>query len=439
MRTNLDGTVLEKVNGLEVKLSPLSKEELEQRELDRAIARGWKQKDDSNPFAGIFGKAKDDDDRVMQMNKIADAVKADIAEAANKALEVKAKAIVEDVLQQMRGKFEEADEAMKTAIADRVKSALEALPERRLRTKSSPFDLEWKEKSPGSGESYTSIDLPRTKYHLDASTITGAPEEAMSAYYALTAGNPMREYITVQQISSGTLHVPIVASIPFRAVNAIPTSGAIAQTAGDGALSSVTAELANYIANSFLSVPAVQDIPQLREAIAEEMLMGWGTTQGEVCFNAVHSKAKKTVTGQAAKLPTTANITAKLQEMIGAIEPQYLVGASWQIGQALHARIMAGTLGSGAGYDFDPALGVRTIEGYPVRLNGHFEAGSTADDVSGAFGNFRRGVVLVEHSIVTIADEYMQTRPGSITFHGNGRCAAVVRDANAVTRLETEA
>ena len=439
MRVNLDGTVIEKAGGLEVEYSPLSKAELEARETERAEERGWRVKDDSNPFADLFKKKEQDDPRVLEMNKLALNIKAELAEAAGKALEIKAKNIVDDVIQQMQGKFEQADEAMKEQIADRVKAALEALPERTRRTKTNPFDLEWKEKSPGSTDSYTSIDLPRTKYHIDASGIDGAPQDAMSAYFALTAGNPMREQITVMQVNAGTMHVPIVASIPFKAVNSIPTTGAVAQVAGEGAISAQTATLTNYIANSWLSVPAVQDIPQLREAIAEEMLMGWGTIQGSNCFDAIHAKGQKVTTGGATALPAADKVTGKLTDMIGAIGPQYLLGASWQIGQALHSRIMAATLGSGAGYDFDPALGVRTIEGYPVRLNGHFQKGAAADDVSGVFGNLRRALVLVEHNSLIIADEYEQTRPGAITFHGNGRCQSVVRDATAYSRLETEA
>ena len=58
--------------------------------------------------------------------------------------------------------------------------------------------------------------------------------------------------------------------------------------------------------------------------------------------------------------------------------------------------------------------------GYPVDINDHIDDGTGADEIAVYFGNFRRGLILAEHRMLTIANEYRETRPGACTFFSAG-------------------
>ena len=443
MRVNLDGTAVAKERGLEIAMTPLSKAELaaHERHLDAEHDSrrwtGYREKDDTGATP-LFTPRSADDERVKELNQVADAVKASIADSVNKSLEERAKAITENILAGMNDKFENLDAEFRTEIADRVKAAIAALPfgPRTVET------VEWKERTDGKNGGICSMKLPRVKYHLDAEAVAGGRQDAIDAWTALVQGNPLRDLVMVVQLMGGTATLPNISAIAFANEANLPSGWPRAGAATTGALANTDITLKNYVAETYVSNAAMQDVPGLREVIQFEMMQQWGNTQGAQLIAAAKASVRSSGTGTFAAVtsgvndavPTDATVLGKIIDMIAEVEAAYLMGASFQIGRKLHSSLLKATSGSGGEYAFEPALGIRTIEGYPVRLNDHADA-SGANTVFGYFGNWRRGMILGEHASLIIADEYYETRPGAVTFFGQGRTVGVVRDGKAVSGL----
>ena len=379
--------------------------------------------------------------RATEIEAMAKQINERIDERSKTAAETAVAAVRADLEKRLDAMGNGLTEAQKTEMIDQVAAevAAQIAKGRDVHTKPS-FD--WKDRTDGKQGKACAIEVPRVKYHVDAEAVAGGRQEALDVWVTLATGNPMRDLVTVLQFAGGTATLPAMSSIGFTEESSVPTNWPRAGSANTGALSSATLTLKNYVAETYFSQAAIDDVPGLRESVQFEMMQQWGTTEGSVIVSAMKasvtsSDAKsfaQVKTGVDNALPAKGDVLGKVADLISALDPQYLMMAEFQIGTALHAALMKETAGTNGDYAFNPDRGVREIEGYPVRLNGHIDK-AAAGAVMGYFGDFRRGVILGEGQRLIIADEYGQTRPGAITFFSNGRCVSGVRDYKAVAGL----
>ena len=401
------------------------------------------------PLEGLEGKALEDAKRLNEkLNKLGEDIQAKTNEEQKAALETK-----------LRELGVEQQKFIEDYSAAAIEKAVTEL--KKERKSSNQFELEMKWMNRHTKEPFvldnaveygpehaagTKIHLPRSdygmKYVAQATAVPGGAVEAMEPWAMLSVGNPYRAHVNIRQLSEGSTTVPAMAPITFMEQAARNVAGNAdgrnRVAAGVGALSSDTVNLENWVAETWVADPALADIMGLRMEVAEEMLRQAGTTQGAVIFKAIKDNTDTgTVTsGTNDAKPAPADALDKAIAMIEALPEQYHVNASFHFGNAYHGSLMRGKSGgAGGGYDFDPTLGVRTIEGFPVYINGHYDRTDAAGNLYATFGDHRRAVTLAERSSMIIADEYRETRPGSTTFFSSIRTAAFVRDHNALIRL----
>ena len=140
-------------------------------------------------------------------------------------------------------------------------------------------------------------------------------------------------------------------------------------------------------------------------------------------------------TGVNDALPTATNIVGKLADLKAELGSPYRMGSRWQISRAVESLLHKAKTAAAGDWYFDPVNGIMKLLGYPVDINDHIDDGTGANEIAVYFGNFRRGLILAEHRMLTIANEYRETRPGACTFFSQGRTAGHVWDGAAVVAL----
>ena len=278
-----------------------------------------------------------------------------------------------------------------------------------------------------------------SKDYASNEAVVGGVQTALGAYHNLVAGNPLRPYQTVLAVSGGTVTIPRLFDIQFNNEQNIPAARTKQGNVGDGTPQTVK----NWTAEGVFSDPVIEDVPLLDQVIELEYMQQYGKKQGEeaaavikasVANNAAGNFAAVT-TGVAAALPATGDVIAKMADLKAAIGSAYLAGAIYVVSKELEARVISGNASNI--YAFDVPRGITTLFGYPLIRFDYADAGSAANQVSGYFGNFRRGLYLCERTSLEL-NRYMETNPGSVTYFGRGRFSQFKVDGDAVAGLVTK-
>ena len=312
-------------------------------------------------------------------------------------------------------------------------------------------EAEWEDK--GQAGFKKSIALPTMKQYMGqvrhghlvaksnvAGNITGAPEGAIDVTAAMAAGNPFREDVMVMQMAEGVVKIPILPpqmfhiSEPGAVVGGNPRRAAAELEASSTDLVAVLAE-----ALAEIGEPAMEDLPGIRGVIEYEYTQRYSTAQAARIFAKIKAgNFVKVKTGVAAGLPTKANIIAKVSEVIESVATPYRMGAVWHISRSVESLLNQANAGTNGDFAFNPSIGVRTLMGYPVRVNDNLEDGKAAARVSAVFGNFRQGIILGERRSLDLTDN-PYTKPGYRTFYGSGRFEAGEWHKEALAQLVTAA
>ena len=277
------------------------------------------------------------------------------------------------------------------------------------------------------------------KDYAGSEAVAGGVQTALAAYQNLVAGNPLRPFQTVLSVSGGTVTIPRLFDIAFNNEAAVPANRTKQGNVGDGAAQTIK----NWTAEGVFSEPVIEDVPMLDQVIELEYMQQYGRKQGEeaaaVIKTSVNAAGRggafaRVPTGLQAALPTAENIIAKMADLKAAIGSPYLPGAIYVASKELEARIITGNASNI--YAFDIPRGITTLFGYPLVRFDYADSGGAANDVSGYFGNFRRGLYLCERTSLEL-NRYMETNPGSVTYFGRGRFSQFKVDGSAVAGLAT--
>lgn len=269
--------------------------------------------------------------------------------------------------------------------------------------------------------------------------VPGSPESSVMPYHALTAGAPLMPYVASNPVTGSKFHVPEVGGFEFTTENTAPNN---TQRTAQGKLSSRDESVDTVTGELVVSEPAADDLPALREVASSLIMDVAGTKHGSdlhgvikaTVGNTEASQFKRVVTGRAAALPTEANVEGITRNMRDAIRPQYrAMSARWCFSPELFSLIasQAGDDNHWVRYSPDGTL---YLWGYPTAEDGNFDDGTTAGDLSGAFGNFSRAIMLGDRETLELR-EYDATRPGQITMFSRMRYKYVRYDQNAVVGL----
>ncbi len=130
---------------------------------------------------------------------------------------------------------------------------------------------------------------------------------------------------------------------------------------------------------------------------------------------------------------------AKLIDLVHALKSGYRQGASFVMNSATLARVRKLKTADGA-FLWQPGM----IEGQPDRLLGYpvIEAEDMPDVAAGtfpiAFGNFRHGYLIAEHSATRVLRDPFTNKP-FVHFYATRRIGGQVLDGNAIKLLKIEA
>ena len=377
--------------------------------------------------------------------KLKEALKSQLAGTATKE-ELKAldaqftKALEDKVLS-----LDDVQSIVKDAVAEHIKSA-------GVRP---TIDRTWKDHPEKAGHFLRTIVLPSDaqfkaqvqhgifKATLDQATdVAGAPVAGYETTYALAQGNPYRQDVTVIPMSAGTARLPVLNALTFTRTKSSNVPDKTPQGNANTALAfrPLNADLVEALIQ--VGNPTMEDLPGIRSAVEGELMQRYATNQAIDITANIKSSANGSggitavPTGAAAALPAATAAVDKAADMVAAVSAPYRMGAVWHISRAFEAVLNIARSSANGEYAFNPAMGVMTLLGYPVRVNDSLEDGGTASDISAVFGSFRNGIALGERATLDIEDN-PYTTPGHRTFYAMGRDGNVVWHPEALVALST--
>ena len=198
--------------------------------------------------------------------------------------------------------------------------------------------------------------------------------------------------------------------------------------------------LANYINLSVISRAVQADVQSIENRYRLLYQRRWSQMRGKATFAAIKAAANiaDVKTGQAATLPTAENLAAKMLAMVAEVEDYVGDGGAWVMSPALWALYMQIRSDATSGFAIDPTTGAMTAYGYPIIKSTVLDAGNTANDISGVFGDFLDGVVQAEDGDLMV-ESYSETVPGALTLFAAGRFEGFVENTHAICRFKTAA
>jgi HK97 family phage major capsid protein len=293
--------------------------------------------------------------------------------------------------------------------------------------------------TPGEG----GFAVPRQIDALIASQLTDISPIRAIAQVVQTGTAGYRKLVATGGTASGW-----VSEVAPRPTTATPTFAEIAPPSGD--------LYANPAASQAMLDDAAFDIETwLANEIAVEFaraegtafVTGTGTNQPEGFLTGAKATAEDGVrafgalqyvgTGSASGLGTA--LDAKLIDLIHALKSGHRQGAVFVMNSATLANVRKLKTADGA-FLWQPGL----VEGQPDRLLGYpvIEAEDMPDVAGGAFpiafGNFRHGYLIAEHSATRVLRDPFTNKP-FVHFYATKRVGGKVLDSNAIKLLKIEA
>ena len=248
--------------------------------------------------------------------------------------------------------------------------------------------------------------------------------------------NPFRGVATIMPTGATAVNLPQLTSIAAAAEANIPNTINVG-TGHPGDIASVQVVPQNWTSRTFFSDQSVEDLPGLDAMVAS--FMGQAIARAEAADMVSQMDGNTAVgevnTGQATALPTRIDEWA---DLMASLDSAYLDGAMWSMSRQAYATLRSTAQSSGAELLFDAGIGKMTFLGYPILINDHLDAGSTAGDNPVYFGDHMSGLIIVNRREMNIS-RHEDTVPGGMYYYGNMRTRGLVWDANALVRFNVAA
>lgn len=240
-----------------------------------------------------------------------------------------------------------------------------------------------------------------------------------------------------QRESRPETNTPTLAQLEFPAME-IYANPATTQSMLDDAYFDIEAWLANEVATEFA------------EEEGEAFISGSGVSKprGILAYDTVANaswvwgKLGFTVTGVAADInDSTHNGVDALIGLVYSLKPGYRNGASFLMNNTLQSKVRKlKTIGDTEGYLWQPSVQVgqpATLLGYPVADDDNMSnVGSNAFPI--AFGNFRRGYLIVDRMGVRVLRDPFTNKP-YVHFYTTKRVGGGVQNFQAIKLLKCSA
>jgi HK97 family phage major capsid protein len=293
--------------------------------------------------------------------------------------------------------------------------------------------------TPGEG----GFAVPRQIDALIAAQLTDISPIRAIAQVVQTGTAGYRKLVSTGGTASGW-----VSEVAPRPTTATPTFAEIAPPSGDlyanPAASQAMLDDAAFDIESWL---ANEIALEFARAEGTAFVKGTGTNQPEGFLTGAKATAEDGVrafgalqyvgTGSATGLGTA--LDAKLIDLIHALKSGHRQGAVFVMNSATLANVRKLKTADGA-FLWQPGL----VEGQPDRLLGYpvIEAEDMPDVAGGAFpiafGNFRHGYLIAEHSATRVLRDPFTNKP-FVHFYATKRVGGKVLDSNAIKLLKIEA
>ena len=255
--------------------------------------------------------------------------------------------------------------------------------------------------------------------------VTGAATETFGLMGSMFAGNPIRSLASVINTTSKAIDLPVRAG-----THGAANAGATKDVADNGNASVGVTSLVvqTFNARSDVTIEAASDIPGFDQFWGQDMLAEVASIEA-----AAHVTELATMAGEVAT-SATALAFDDIVDLYYAVAPQYRAGGSFMFSSgAMNQLRQLSNSGTGSELLWDASIGSFRLFGAPVYENAYMAA-PTANAKVGAFGDFKKGLVIAQRSAASIG-RFEQTVPGKYAYYAELRSGVSDWDNAAVKTL----
>lgn len=359
-----------------------------------------------------------------EVTEALEAIKAQVAEkfegvAAKADLEAKADTAAVDTLM---GKLEALEAKFDAMPAPSIlKSAKEGTPAMNTVHEGFLKSMET------TGKNHLDVEL---KAITQGRNVTGGKVETFGLVGSMFNGNPIRQVASIMETTSKAIDLPVRAGN-----HGAQNAGATKNVADNGNASVGVTQLIvqTFNARSDVTIEAVNDIPGFDQFWAQDML-------AEVASIEAAEHVTELATMDVGKTAASASVITwdEIVDLYYSIEPASRVGGQFMFSSEVMAQLRAlSNSGTGSELLFDPQIGGFRLFGAPVYENGYMAAPG-ANAVVGAFGDWKRGLVIAQRASASIG-RYDQTVPGKYVYYAELRSGVSNWDNSALKTLKMAA
>jgi len=278
-----------------------------------------------------------------------------------------------------------------------------------------------------TGKNHFEVEL---KAITEGRNVTGGATETFGLIGSIFNGNPIRQLASVMNTTSKAIDLPVRAGS-----HAAQNAGATKNVAdnGNASVGVTTLIVQTYNARTDVTIEAVNDIPGFDQFWAQDMLAEVASIEA-----AEHVAELATMTAGKVAAATDAITWAEIVDLYYSIEPASRVTGSFMFSSEIMNQLRTlSNSGTGSELLFDPQLGGFPLFGAPVYENGYMAA-PAADAITGAFGDFKRGLVIAQRAAASVG-RYDQTVPGKYAYYAEMRSGISNWDNSALKTLKMAA
>ena len=278
-----------------------------------------------------------------------------------------------------------------------------------------------------TGRNHFDVEL---KAITQGRNVTGGATETFGLVGSIFNGNPIRQLASVMNTTSKAIDLPVRAGS-----HAAQNAGATKDVAdnGNASVGVTTLIVQTFNARTDVTIEAVNDIPGFDQFWAQDMLAEVASIEA-----AEHVTELATMTAGKVAAAVDAVTWAEIVDLYYSIEPASRVGGAFMFSSEIMNQLRTlSNSGTGSELLFDPELGGFRLFGAPVYENGYMAA-PVANAVTGAFGDFKRGLVIAQRAAASVG-RYDQTVPGMYAYYAEMRSGISNWDNTALKTLKMAA
>lgn len=260
--------------------------------------------------------------------------------------------------------------------------------------------------------------------------VTGARTDVFGLTGSIFDGNPIRQLASVLNTTSKAIDMPI-RSGAHGAKNAGATKDVAENSTA--AVGTNTLVVQTFNARTDVTIEVASDIPGFDQFWSEDML-------SEVASVEAGEHAAELATLNAGKVTAaTDEITwDEIVDLYYSVQAKHRVRGSFMFSSEIMSQLRTlSNSGTGSELLFDPKISGFRLFGAPVFENSYMAA-PTANAVTGAFGDFKRGLVIAQRSAASIG-RFDQTVPGKYAYYAELRSGISDWDLTALKTLKMAA